>query len=109
MGWLGSSLGAIGEVIKIVPLFIQSGPVGTIAIPADPRQLVGSRCSWKAVVKSALTVSQPPSTYMVYAVCGGWVSSTSVVVGGCVAGQSLASWGGSVFVIERIRRRSRPD
>ena len=32
---------------------------------------MGSRCSWKAVVKSALTVSQPPSTYMVY-VAGGF-------------------------------------
>jgi hypothetical protein len=53
------------RVIRMVPLSIQSGPVGTIAIPADPRRLVGSRCSWKAVVKSALTVSQPPSTYMV--------------------------------------------
>ena len=36
----------------MVPLFIQSGLVGTIAIPADPRWLVGSRCSWNAVVKS---------------------------------------------------------
>jgi len=32
-----------------------------------------------------------------------------VVEGGCAAGQSLANWGGSVLVMERIRRRSRPD
>ena len=29
------------RVIRIVPLLIQSGPVGTIAIPADLRRLVG--------------------------------------------------------------------
>ena len=32
-----------------------------------------------------------------------------MLVGGCAAGQSLAIWGGSVFVMERIQRRSRPD
>ena len=79
------------RVIRVVPLFIQLRPVGTIAIPADPRRFVGSRCSWKAVVKSALAVSQPPSTYMVQAVGGGCVSSISVAdVGSGVAGHSLA-------------------
>ena len=85
------------RVIRMVPVCIQSGPVGTMVIPA------GSHCSWKAVVKSALTVSYPPSTYMVQAVGVGWVSSTSVVsVGGCAAGHPLAIWGGSVLVVERI-------
>ena len=60
------------RVIRMVLLFIQSGPVGTIAIPADPRRLMGSHCSWKAVVKSALTVSHPPSTYMVKTAGGGY-------------------------------------
>ena len=32
-----------------------------------------------------------------------------MVVGGCTVGRSLAIWGGSVFVMERIRRRSRPN
>ena len=94
----------------MVPLLIQSGSVGTIAIPADPRRLVGSRCSWNAVLKSALSVSQPPSSYMVLAVGGVWVNSTTVVVvGGCVAEQRRVIWGGSVLVVERIRRMSLPD
>ena len=53
------------RVIRMVPSCIQSGPVGTMAMPADPWRLMESRCSWKAVLKSALVVSQPPSTKMV--------------------------------------------
>ena len=94
----------------MVPFCIQSGHVGTMAIPAEPWRLVGSHCFWKAVVKSALTVSQPPSTYMVYAVGGGWDNTISVgVMEVGMAGHPLLVGRGSVLMMERTRRRSRPD
>ena len=61
----------------MVPFCIHSVPVGTMAMPADPWWLVGSRYSWKAVLKSALVVVQPPSTKMLEAAGSGWVSSGS--------------------------------
>jgi hypothetical protein len=47
---------------------------------------------------------------MVYAEGGGWVYSITVrVLGDGVAGRLLFVRGGFVSVMERIRRRSRPD
>ena len=53
----------------MVPLSIQSGPVGTIAIPAEPRRLVGSRCSWNAVVKSSSNGTEGEDELVIYRRC----------------------------------------
>jgi hypothetical protein len=89
----------------MVSFSIQSGPVGTMTIPADPRRLVALFLEDGCKV----CVDSFPSAINVDGVgCRrGWSSATSVLGVGSDVAERL--WGGSVPVMERRRRRRRPE
>ena len=86
MSRLRADLGSVVEGEEDGAVLLPGGALGTMAIPALPVRLVGSRCSWKTLRKLLPSYSHPPSTYMVYWV-GRGMSCGSVswgLGGGCV-------------------------